>query len=525
MSRPIKIIDLFAGPGGLGEGFSAFTTPAGDRPFRIAASIEKETSAHKTLLLRAFYRQFDPGEAPKEYYEFLAGRLGQDPEASLYRIPAYAQQVENARREARQLELGKDNRSINLVIEEALGERRGPWILIGGPPCQAYSLVGRVRNQGIENYKAENDPRHFLYKEYLKVIARFQPAVFVMENVKGLLSAKVDGNRIFERILSDLECPYRATRSGDRRARYRLVPLIRDESSDSLFENVVNPREFVIRAERYGIPQARHRVILIGIRDDLLLQLRFRWLVAAAAPNVKDVIGDLPRLRSGLSKEKDSFDSWVNSIRKHASRSISHVRQSGQDDVADRMSNIAEEIGAHILERGSNWNITSTTLNLRLPRQLRQWYLDKSGWRGVCNHETRGHISEDLQRYLFCACYGTVDRNGTYQSPGSAEFPDALAPDHANWKTGKFADRYRVQIANRFATTITSHISRDGHYFIHYDPSQCRSLTVREAARIQTFPDNYFFVGSRTEQYTQVGNAVPPYLAHQIADMIFGILS
>ena len=90
MSRPIKIIDLFAGPGGLGEGFSAFTDPNGNRPFRIAASIEKEASAHKTLLLRAFYRQFEPGKAPKEYYEFLAGKLGRDPEEGLYKMPQYS---------------------------------------------------------------------------------------------------------------------------------------------------------------------------------------------------------------------------------------------------------------------------------------------------------------------------------------------------------------------------------------------------------------------------------------------------
>ena len=140
---------------------------------------------------------------------------------------------------------------------------------------------------------------------------------------------------------------------------------------------------------------------------------------------------------------------------------------------------------------------------------------------GVCNHSTRSHLDTDLVRYLYAAIYAQV--NGT--SPKLRDFPEKLLPAHQNAneavETGKFADRFRVHLKNEPAKTITSHISKDGHYYIHYDPTQCRSYTVREAARLQTFPDNYFFTGPRTSQYIQVGNAVPPLLANQIAEIVW----
>lgn len=129
-------------------------------------------------------------------------------------------------------------------------------------------------------------------------------------------------------------------------------------------------------------------------------------------------------------------------------------------------------------------------------------------------------MPSDLTRYLFAATYTALA--GT--SPRAIDYPEILAPDHVNWSSGKFIDRFRVQSWKQPSTTVTSHISKDGHYFIHPDAKQCRSLTVREAARLQTFPDNYFFKGNRTQQFVQVGNAVPPFLAKQIAEAVLSLL-
>ena len=134
----------------------------------------------------------------------------------------------------------------------------------------------------------------------------------------------------------------------------------------------------------------------------------------------------------------------------------------------------------------------------------------------IAQRSTRAHIASDLSRYWFAAVF----RQSAGKSPKAPDFPKPLWPAHANFLSGKFTDRFRVQGWDEPATTVTSHISKDGHYFIHPDPYQIRSLTVREAARIQTFPDNYHFVGKRTQQYVQVGNAVPPLLALQLATLV-----
>jgi DNA (cytosine-5)-methyltransferase 1 len=134
-------------------------------------------------------------------------------------------------------------------------------------------------------------------------------------------------------------------------------------------------------------------------------------------------------------------------------------------------------------------------------------------------------MASDLHRYFFAACFARAHG----RSPTLEDFPLELLPEHRNAEAGRkgemFADRFRVQLPDRPSTTVTAHISKDGHYFIHPDPAQCRSLTVREAARLQTFPDSYHFEGPRTDQYHQVGNAVPPLLARQIAAVVHDVLA
>ena len=514
----IKIVDLFAGPGGLGEGFASFVDErTGDRPFSIIASVEKEPSAHSTLQLRAFFRKFSPEDVPDEYYQYVRGEGITKGELFELFPEQSAAAIEETLGEPKTL--GVDNDFIEAKISEALQGNIDPVIVIGGPPCQAYSLVGRARNMGNLSYVPEDDTRHFLYKEYLNILSLVSPDVFVMENVKGILSSKLNDERIFPQILNDLRNP-RSALGKENSIGYRIYSLV-VEAINPENPKYSNDRDFIIKTEKFGIAQSRHRVILLGVREDV--DAAPAMLTPMQAVNVENVIGDLPILRSGLSKGDDNFKNWAATIQTLRHELVEQLNESPLTEVGTCIRRLSQE-PMEELDRGDQFIPTDFDHGEQLPEHLNAWLLDPR-LNGVLNHQTRGHIREDLKRYLFSACFAEINNERANPTPKAKEFPISLAPNHKNWGSGKFSDRFRVQAQGRYATTVTSHISKDGHYFIHYDPSQCRSLTVREAARIQSFPDNYFFEGNRTQQYVQVGNAVPPFLANRIAHIVAEILS
>ena len=501
------VVDLFAGPGGLGEGFSSAEDESGRHRFQSVASIERDKFSHQTLLLRHFMRCFSQTEVPESYYRYLEGAIGLDELFGLHQA-----EYREAQQSALRISLGPDTHDqVRKIIRQQLAGRN-KWALVGGPPCQAYSLVGRSRMMGNPDF--ERDERHFLYKEYLKIIIDHRPPVFVMENVKGLLSAKVDGEPIINRIVSDLSCPKAAIGTGSNGLSYRLYSLSEQEVPDA----EVDPRLFLVKAEEYGVPQARHRMFIVGVRSDL--DVRPGQLRRHKPPTVRQTIGNLPVIRSGLSRGKDSYESWRHEVSAISGLDLK-VQLNGSGYADALISSIGVHANANDLprERSSARYPGRPAARHKVLKAVYDPRLD-----ALTGHEARAHMASDLRRYMYAATYAQV----TEKSPKLGDFPAALLPEHRNVDQGRsgemFSDRFRVQLPGQHSTTITSHISKDGHYFIHYDPRQCRSLTVREAARLQTFPDNYHFEGPRTSQYHQVGNAVPPYLAGQIAELVAEVL-
>lgn len=390
----IPVIDLFAGCGGLGEGFRNAIWGRRSQ-FRIVLSVECDRFAHQTLELRAFVRAFvtDRLPIPADYSRYLKKLISRAELFGLHPI-----QAEAARAETCLASLGDPNGDIKVESRISALQRGGidfrQSVIIGGPPCQAYSVVGRSRrakSKASGQYREQDDGRHTLYRHYLRLLTQLQPAAFVMENVRGILSAAYGGESIFPVLLNDLAS-----------AGYDLHALGRNSSRmrASVIGNATT--DFLVKAHDFAVPQKRSRVFIVGTRKDLsAASPKLRRGQRTSLVTVRQALVGLPALRSGLS-HNDGGRAWQESVRASARRLARELKK-----CEPKISALLEVIGrvdsCLPIERGVE-NLIPT---LRPPKCL------------VLNHESRGHTSSDLERYLFFAAWSKV--NG--KSPQLVKLP------------------------------------------------------------------------------------------------------
>jgi len=442
-SHRFSAVDLFAGPGGLGEGFSRAA-------FELVASVECDPHAVLTLRTRIAYRELEVIGKPSLYWSYVRGEV--DFGELLERFGEIDRKI------GRTLipeTISEDTRGriLDRIVSSYSKEGfAGVNVLLGGPPCQLYSLAGRARYSSMPE-KYNTDPRIRLFEHYVYYLQELQPDIFVFENVYGITSSRLEKKHIPEILLEEFD-----------NAGYE-VPALEAEGSNTF-------RNCILNSVSFGVPQIRKRLILIGIRKDiarLSTQARdrirsfYEEFSGKADENfspvtVREAISDLPPLRPG-----EGSDRWFGP---YESAPVSEYSK-----------------------------------------------LMRQGSEGVINHRARNHMDSDLERYRYFIEHAAEGRRVTLEDL-KRERPDLL-PKHR--KLDIFLDRFKVQMWDKPSSTITSHLSKDGHYYIHPDISQLRSFTVREAARCQSFPDSYLFEGPRTEQFRQVGNAVPPLMSEKIA--------
>ena len=278
----------------------------------LVCTLKRTLSPIRTLELRSFLHQFRETETPESYYKYMRGEISR---RELFQ--QHPLEAKEAKKRCLQAELGNTElyQQINNNISSAIAGK-GKWVLVGGPPCQAYSTIGRSKNNSLDNYDPEEDVRFDLYLEYLKIISTHWPAVFVMENVKGLLSASRRNVLIFSQMHRDLADPIRAVSSNipanGKRHKYSLYPVTVRNPSLGGIGGPIDPTEYVVKSEEFGIPQARHRVVILGVRDDILKQptplIPQPSLIYAGR-----VLEGLACVRSGLSTN-DSPEEWLLSV-------------------------------------------------------------------------------------------------------------------------------------------------------------------------------------------------------------------
>jgi DNA (cytosine-5)-methyltransferase 1 len=413
----MRVLDLFAGAGGLSEGFI-------QEGFEVIAKIEKSKQACETLITRNCYHFLKNTLDFNHYEDYIKGLIDK------HTLISHAKKYGFDERTIINIEIGE--KTIDLAIEkvqEILNTLNLDGI-IGGPPCQAYSLIGRSSN----SKKKKNDERIYLYEYYIKFLNEFNPNFFIFENVKGLLSYKDIDNKL-------------------------LLPKI-----IKAFENCGYYIEYkLLDASRFGIPQKRERLFIYGYKHkpiDFFKQFENEYTENNSTITINQLFSDLPKIRAGQNYRPFNY-----------------------------LSTPAEYLNNTLIR----------------PKE----------WVTLTQHISRPNNENDLKIYKLVAESKQKEVNILY-----SELPAELIK-HNN--TVSFLDRFKALNGNSISHTVVAHISKDGHYYIHQDPEQNRSISVREAARIQTFPDTFYFETSRTSAFTQIGNAVPPLLARKLANKIRAI--
>ncbi|WP_431109139.1 DNA cytosine methyltransferase [Winogradskyella poriferorum] len=402
----MNFIDLFSGAGGLSEGF----IKAGFNPI---AHVEIDSNACKTLETRLTYHKLNEENKLDYYHDYLLEKLSREKFISNFSNHEISKSVINSAIG------GENNTEIFKRINELATDREID-LIVGGPPCQAYSLIGRARDKN----KMRDDSRNYLYKEYAKFLKEYRPKVFVFENVLGLITA--NNGKFFKNMKAYFK-----------RIGYELNYSI-ETSSD------------------YGVLQKRKRIILIGWRKDIDFKFPELNTEKEGDWTVNDLLTDLKILKPGEQ----------NNITKY------------RDNTTDYLSKFD-------LRNGIDY---------------------------VTQHIARPHNNRDLEIYKIAI--NKFEKGERLKYP---DLPERLKT-HNNQKS--FVDRFKVVDGNGLSHTMVAHIAKDGHHYIYPDKKQVRSLSVREAARIQSFPDDFFFEGGRTAAFKQIGNAVPPLMAKEIANKI-----